>query len=131
MRLACVLVLNFSCYSSRDLIKLEQIVCFRLCDLELTLLQSLLPVWTHDGSPTTALQVNTHVEHFKEAIANNPKFLQDKVKQYFKVCVACFCYKTLMNIIPNKFHNYTTSNVSTTISGLLQELNGQWSLLAR
>ncbi|KAK2188953.1 hypothetical protein NP493_119g07062 [Ridgeia piscesae] len=45
---------------------------------------SLLPVWTHDGSPTTALQVNTHVEHFKEALANNPKFLQDKVKQYFK-----------------------------------------------
>ena len=33
----------------------------------------------------------------------------------------------------NKFHNYTTSNstyfyVSTTIDGLLQELNGQWSL---
>ena len=38
--------------------------------------------------------------------------------------------------IRNKFHNYTTSNsiyfyVSTTIGGLLQELNVQWSLLAR
>ena len=36
----------------------------------------------------------------------------------------------------NKFHNYTTSKltyfyVSTTIGGLLQELNVQWSLLAR
>ncbi|KAI0212017.1 Presequence protease, mitochondrial [Lamellibrachia satsuma] len=45
---------------------------------------SLLPVWTHDGSPTTALQVNKHVEHFKTALSNNPRFLQEKVKQYFK-----------------------------------------------
>ena len=60
---------------------------FNMHDLQLplTLLQSLLPVWTHDGSPTTALQVNKHVEHFKNALANNPRFLQEKVKQYFKV----------------------------------------------
>ena len=84
--------------------------------MSLTLFQSLLPVWTHDGSPATAIQVNKHVEHFKNALASNPRFLQDKVKQYFKV--SCF---------PNWF-DMTCSNDTVSCKGILF-VTSAWCLI--
>ncbi|KAL5006088.1 hypothetical protein ScPMuIL_017246 [Solemya velum] len=50
----------------------------------LHLIVSTASPWNHDGDPTDSLQVNKMVERFKHELNNNPKFLQEKVKQYFK-----------------------------------------------
>lgn len=45
---------------------------------------NLASVWNHDGDPMLALQINKQISQFRQALADNPNFLQDKVKQYFK-----------------------------------------------
>nr|XP_018905366.1 PREDICTED: presequence protease, mitochondrial [Bemisia tabaci]XP_018905367.1 PREDICTED: presequence protease, mitochondrial [Bemisia tabaci] len=50
----------------------------------LNVLFGLTPVWNHDGNIFGALRVNDRVSHFCKELEKNPKFLQDKVKQYFK-----------------------------------------------
>lgn len=50
----------------------------------LGLVMSLTPLWNLDGDPVEALKINKNLEKFKECIQQNPKFLQEKVKQYFK-----------------------------------------------
>lgn len=49
--------------------------------------QNLATGWMHGGDPVDALQINKHIEKFKSCVASNPKFLQEKVKEYFKVVV--------------------------------------------
>lgn len=39
--------------------------------------------WNHDVDPITCLKVNQHVDTFKENLRNDPKYLKNKVKQYF------------------------------------------------
>lgn len=48
-------------------------------------LQSLSSHWNHDGDPTELVQVNQLVEKFRKQLADNPRFLQDKVQQYLRV----------------------------------------------
>ncbi|XP_021354129.1 presequence protease, mitochondrial-like isoform X2 [Mizuhopecten yessoensis] len=45
---------------------------------------NLASVWNHDGDPMLALQINNHITRFRQAMADNPNFLQDKVKEHFK-----------------------------------------------
>ncbi|XP_033731293.1 presequence protease, mitochondrial-like, partial [Pecten maximus] len=45
---------------------------------------NLASVWNHDGDPMLALQINRQITQFRQALTDNPSFLQDKVKQYFK-----------------------------------------------
>uniref|UniRef100_A0A671YQP3 Pitrilysin metallopeptidase 1 n=1 Tax=Sparus aurata TaxID=8175 RepID=A0A671YQP3_SPAAU len=40
--------------------------------------------WNHDGDPVELLQINESVSEFRQALKENPRFLQDKVKHYFK-----------------------------------------------
>ncbi|CAJ1073000.1 presequence protease%2C mitochondrial [Xyrichtys novacula] len=40
--------------------------------------------WNHDGDPVELLQINDSVTKFKQTLKENPRFLQDKVKHYFK-----------------------------------------------
>ncbi|KAJ1099878.1 hypothetical protein NDU88_004972 [Pleurodeles waltl] len=40
--------------------------------------------WNHDGDPVDLLEIGDKVSQFRRCIAENPKFLQEKVKQYFK-----------------------------------------------
>uniref|UniRef100_A0A3Q3LP83 Peptidase M16C associated domain-containing protein n=1 Tax=Labrus bergylta TaxID=56723 RepID=A0A3Q3LP83_9LABR len=40
--------------------------------------------WNHDGDPVELLQINDSVAKFKQTLKENPRFLQDKVKHYFK-----------------------------------------------
>ncbi|KAK7944639.1 hypothetical protein WMY93_000367 [Mugilogobius chulae] len=40
--------------------------------------------WNHDGDPVELLQIGDNVSKFKQALKENPRFLQDKVQQYFK-----------------------------------------------
>jgi hypothetical protein len=44
----------------------------------------LLPCWIHDGNPAEQLQINKHVNWFKQQLDANPKYLQDLVVRYFK-----------------------------------------------
>ncbi|KAK5860414.1 hypothetical protein PBY51_021893 [Eleginops maclovinus] len=40
--------------------------------------------WNHDGNPVELLQISDSVTQFRKALKENPRFLQDKVKHYFK-----------------------------------------------
>ncbi|KAK7507320.1 hypothetical protein BaRGS_00001255 [Batillaria attramentaria] len=40
--------------------------------------------WNHEGDPVKLIQVGEHVQRFRQELAKNPHFLQDKVQQYFK-----------------------------------------------
>lgn len=58
-------------------------------------LQYIASSWNHDGDPVELLQINESVSRFRQALKENPRFLQDKVRQYFKVtetkCSGFFC----------------------------------------
>lgn len=53
-------------------------------DFGLKLTMAVNALWNHGGDPVEALKVNEHVEWFKQQLRENPKFLQDKLKYYFK-----------------------------------------------
>ncbi|XP_070774904.1 presequence protease, mitochondrial [Enoplosus armatus] len=40
--------------------------------------------WNHDGDPVELLQISDSVAKFRQALKENPRFLQDKVRHYFK-----------------------------------------------
>ncbi|XP_060681082.1 presequence protease, mitochondrial isoform X2 [Hemiscyllium ocellatum] len=40
--------------------------------------------WNHDGDPVEMLQISENMARFKQSLEDNPHFLQDKVKHYFK-----------------------------------------------
>lgn len=40
--------------------------------------------WNHDGDPVELLRISHSVNAFKQALKENPRFLQEKVQQYFK-----------------------------------------------
>ncbi|XP_034038271.1 presequence protease, mitochondrial isoform X3 [Thalassophryne amazonica] len=50
----------------------------------LALASYIAPSWNHDGNPVELLQVNENVSKFRQALKENPCFLQDKVQHYFK-----------------------------------------------
>ncbi|XP_071792109.1 presequence protease, mitochondrial-like [Asterias amurensis] len=49
----------------------------------LNLIASLMQSWNHDTSLADMLRVNENVERFQKCLADNPRFLQDKVEEYF------------------------------------------------
>lgn len=50
----------------------------------LHLIMNLTPLWNHDGDVVGALHINEKLDKFRKDVQENPKFLQDKVKDYFK-----------------------------------------------
>uniref|UniRef100_A0AAQ4Q688 Presequence protease, mitochondrial n=1 Tax=Gasterosteus aculeatus aculeatus TaxID=481459 RepID=A0AAQ4Q688_GASAC len=50
----------------------------------LSLASFIASSWNHGGDPVELLQINDSVDKFREALKENPRFLQDKVKHYFK-----------------------------------------------
>ncbi|XP_056913748.1 presequence protease, mitochondrial isoform X2 [Takifugu flavidus] len=50
----------------------------------LSLASYIASSWNHDGDPVELLQINTSVLEFRRALKENPAFLQDKVRHYFK-----------------------------------------------
>ncbi|KAG7524059.1 presequence protease, mitochondrial [Solea senegalensis] len=50
----------------------------------LSLASYIASSWNHDGDPVQLLQISDSVAKFRKALEENPRFLQDKVKQYFK-----------------------------------------------
>ncbi|KAM9349611.1 presequence protease, mitochondrial isoform 1-T1 [Symphorus nematophorus] len=50
----------------------------------LSLASYIASSWNHDGDPVELLQINESVTKFRQALKENPRFLQEKVKHYFK-----------------------------------------------
>ena len=47
--------------------------------------QNLIPSWNHDGDPIESLHATALMARFRQQLKDDPKFLQNKVKKYFKV----------------------------------------------
>nr|KAF6432114.1 pitrilysin metallopeptidase 1 [Rousettus aegyptiacus] len=50
----------------------------------LALASHIASCWNHDGDPVELLQLGAQVAQFRRRLEENPEFLQEKVKQYFK-----------------------------------------------
>ncbi|CAK7320721.1 Presequence protease, mitochondrial [Vulpes lagopus] len=50
----------------------------------LTLTSYIASCWNHDGDPVQLLKLGSLVARFRQCLKENPQFLQEKVKQYFK-----------------------------------------------
>uniref|UniRef100_A0A3B4Z4I5 Presequence protease, mitochondrial n=1 Tax=Stegastes partitus TaxID=144197 RepID=A0A3B4Z4I5_9TELE len=50
----------------------------------LSLASYIASSWNHDGDPVELLRLSESVAMFRQALKENPRFLQDKVKHYFK-----------------------------------------------
>ncbi|KAM9323323.1 presequence protease, mitochondrial [Pholidichthys leucotaenia] len=50
----------------------------------LSLASYIASSWNHDGDPVELLKISESVERFRQALKENPNFLQEKVKHYFK-----------------------------------------------
>ncbi|KAM4604990.1 presequence protease, mitochondrial-like [Polymixia lowei] len=50
----------------------------------LSLASYIASCWNHDGDPVELLQISESVAQFRRALAENPRFLQEKVQQHFK-----------------------------------------------
>ncbi|KAM8804240.1 presequence protease, mitochondrial [Rhynchonycteris naso] len=50
----------------------------------LALTSYIASCWNHDGDPVELLRLGHQVAQFRQCLKENPKFLQEKVKQYFK-----------------------------------------------
>ncbi|XP_029657289.2 presequence protease, mitochondrial [Octopus sinensis] len=46
--------------------------------------QGVSCLWNHDGNPVDGISINNRLQEFTKELKANPKYLQDKVKQYFK-----------------------------------------------
>uniref|UniRef100_A0A3B3SHI6 Pitrilysin metalloproteinase 1 n=1 Tax=Paramormyrops kingsleyae TaxID=1676925 RepID=A0A3B3SHI6_9TELE len=44
----------------------------------------IAPCWNHDGDPVPMLRIGDNVTQFKQCLKDNPRYLQEKIKQYFK-----------------------------------------------
>ncbi|XP_068843300.1 presequence protease, mitochondrial isoform X2 [Capricornis sumatraensis] len=50
----------------------------------LTLTSYIASCWNHDGDPVDLLKLGSQVAQFRKCLKENPRFLQEKVKRYFK-----------------------------------------------
>ncbi|TMS09413.1 Presequence protease, mitochondrial [Larimichthys crocea] len=64
--------------------KLEIQMKHQSTNFGLSLASYIASMWNHDGDPVELLQINESVAQFRSALKENPRFLQEKVKHYFK-----------------------------------------------
>lgn len=81
-RLSCAQRTLFTDFFLLDAFSL---LTFRVCVFVFVCSQYIASSWNHDGDPVELLQINESVSQFRQALKENPRFLQDKVKHYFKV----------------------------------------------
>ncbi|XP_051281602.1 presequence protease, mitochondrial [Dicentrarchus labrax] len=64
--------------------KLEIEIKHQTTNFGLALASYIASSWNHGGDPVELLQINSSTAQFRQALKENPRFLQDKVKHYFK-----------------------------------------------
>ncbi|XP_006000818.1 presequence protease, mitochondrial isoform X1 [Latimeria chalumnae] len=50
----------------------------------LALASYIAACWNHNGDPVEVLKISDQVTRFRQCLKENPRFLQEKIKQYFK-----------------------------------------------
>ncbi|KAJ8299013.1 hypothetical protein KUTeg_023073 [Tegillarca granosa] len=86
----------------------------------LNLSMSIASLWNHDGDPTESLKINELVEKFKQTLKDNPKYLQDKVREYFKENQH---FLTLTMSPDEKFEENRKQEETTRLNKLIQSLS--------
>lgn len=64
--------------------KLEIQMKHQSTNFGLSLASYIASSWNHDGDPVELLQISESVARFRQALKENPRLLQEKVKHYFK-----------------------------------------------
>uniref|UniRef100_A0A669EAC1 Pitrilysin metalloproteinase 1 n=1 Tax=Oreochromis niloticus TaxID=8128 RepID=A0A669EAC1_ORENI len=64
--------------------KLEIQIKHQTTNFGLSLASYIASSWNHDGDPVELLRISDSVAKFRQALKENPHFLQEKVRQYFK-----------------------------------------------
>uniref|UniRef100_A0A8C9XNJ0 Presequence protease, mitochondrial n=1 Tax=Sander lucioperca TaxID=283035 RepID=A0A8C9XNJ0_SANLU len=64
--------------------KLEIQIKHQSTNFGLSLASYIASLWNHDGDPVELLQISDSVAKFRQALKENPCFLQEKVLHYFK-----------------------------------------------
>jgi Zn-dependent M16 (insulinase) family peptidase len=64
----------------------------------LGLLFNLTPLMNHSGDPFVPMNVSRHIQNLRRNLKENPRYLQDKVKEYFKDNK----HKMIMTMSPNE-----------------------------
>ncbi|XP_070570362.1 presequence protease, mitochondrial-like isoform X2 [Ptychodera flava] len=77
--------------------KIELSLKHQTTQFGLGVISSLMPSWNHGGDPMVNLQINKCVDQFKKSMAENPRFLQDKIEAYFK----CNTHKLTLTMSPD------------------------------
>lgn len=85
---------NLSIENCRRISQSLPVVCRLTLDSSCACLQYIASAWNHDGDPVELLQINESVSRFRQTLKENPHFLQDKVRQYFKV-TETHCWESL------------------------------------
>ncbi|XP_054166731.1 presequence protease, mitochondrial-like [Oppia nitens] len=63
--------------------RLELSTKYQTNNYGLGLAMNLNSIWTHDCNPIVGLKVNDHVNRFRKELKQNPKLLEQKIKEYF------------------------------------------------
>ncbi|MBN3307376.1 PREP protein, partial [Amia calva] len=64
--------------------KLEVQMKHQSTSFGLTLASYVATSWNHDGDPVELLKISENVTRFRQCLKDNPQYLQEKVKHYFK-----------------------------------------------
>ncbi|XP_039609483.1 presequence protease, mitochondrial [Polypterus senegalus] len=64
--------------------KIEIQMKHQTANFGLALASYIASCWNHDGDPIETLKISEKVSRFRQCLKENPKFLQEKVKLYFK-----------------------------------------------
>lgn len=65
--------------------KIELAIKHQSANFGLGMLFGISALWNHDGNIVQSLKVNDLVTKFRDDLRNNPKFLQEKVENHFKI----------------------------------------------
>ncbi|XP_037691591.1 presequence protease, mitochondrial [Choloepus didactylus] len=83
----------------------------------LTLSLYIASYWNHDGDPVELLKLGNLVAQFRQCLMENPKFLQEKVKQYFKNNQ----HKLILSMKPD--NKYYEKQTQMETEKLMQKIN--------
>uniref|UniRef100_F7C6Q1 Presequence protease, mitochondrial n=1 Tax=Equus caballus TaxID=9796 RepID=F7C6Q1_HORSE len=79
----------------------------------LALASYIASCWNHDGDPVELLQLGSQVAHFRQCLKENPKFLQEKVRQYFKLLMQNNQHKLTLSMKPDDKYSEKQTQMET------------------
>uniref|UniRef100_A0A8C7YSH8 Pitrilysin metalloproteinase 1 n=1 Tax=Oryzias sinensis TaxID=183150 RepID=A0A8C7YSH8_9TELE len=96
--------------------KIEIQIKHQSTNFGLSLASYIASSWNHDGDPVELLRISESVARFRQALKENPRFLQDKVKLYFKENT----HRLTLSMSPD--HDYTEKQATAEDQKLQQKV---------